>query len=66
MTYQEIIVLYKQCKAEREKNKTFDYDKQYQELVKHYIDKKNYKVEHANEIAKKVVEEQQLAWNKKQ
>jgi SOS response regulatory protein OraA/RecX len=54
MTYEQIILLYKKFKEKRE----FDPDKVYKQTVKFYIDKKGYSKEQANEIAKKVVEQQ--------
>jgi len=65
MTYQQIIVLYKQCKEERESSKTFDYEKVYLKLLKFYIDEKDYSKEHANEIATKIAEQQKIEWNKR-
>lgn len=40
--------------------KTFDSDKAFESIVRFYVDKKGYTVEHANEIAKKSVEQQQM------
>lgn len=40
------------------KSKDFDVDKTFEDIVKYYVDKKGYTIEHANEIAQKVVAEQ--------
>lgn len=39
--------------------KKFDADKAYESIVRYYMDKKGYTKEHANEIAKHAVNEQQ-------
>jgi len=41
------------------KEKKFDGDKAYESIVRYYMDKKGYTKEHANEIAKHAVSEQQ-------
>ncbi len=47
------------------KGKPFDKDALYQKMVKHYMEKKGYTKERANEVAQKIVE-QQIArrWSK--
>lgn len=39
--------------------KHFDADKAFESIVRYYVDKKGYTVDHANEIARKSVSEQQ-------
>lgn len=55
ITYKKLI----ESPVKKIQKKPFDRDKAYGEIVKHYVDKKGYSVEHANEIAKKAVNSQQ-------
>lgn len=55
ITYKKLI----ESPTKKIKKSSFDADKAYGEIVKHYVDKKRYSVERANEIAKKVVSSQQ-------
>ena len=56
ITYQKLT----EPPAKKIEKKTFDADKAYEAIVRYYVDQKGYTIEHANEIAKKSVEQQQM------
>lgn len=47
-----------QQKKKEDKTIDFDPDKTFESIVRYYVDKKHYTIEHANEIAMKIVSEQ--------
>lgn len=56
ITYQKLT----EPPSKKIEKKRFDSDKAFESIVRYYVDVKHYTVEHANEIAKKSVEQQQM------